>query len=175
MALFNRVHDAGRVITSMGNKVNFLRKEVQRLREGGDPEVVAAVEGRAFETQTLAENLQAELDETTHRRESIEKETQVQEMETKLLKLTQARDALRTDLPRQAIEDYKKSAGFEMGLVRMGRVSLEYGYQLALAQLRARHPGVEIEEDRFALLPDDASMPMADEQPFDDSPPSPEE
>ncbi|RRT71505.1 hypothetical protein B296_00018852 [Ensete ventricosum] len=63
--------------------------------------------------------------------------TQVQEMETKLLKLTRARDALRTDLPRQAIEDYKKSAGFEMGLVRMGRVSLEYRYQLALAQLRA--------------------------------------
>ncbi|RWW25467.1 hypothetical protein GW17_00010191 [Ensete ventricosum] len=59
-------------------------------------------------------------------------------METKLLKLTRAMDALWVDLPKQAIEDYKKLSGFEMGLVQMVRVSLEYGYQLALAQLWAR-------------------------------------
>ncbi|RRT34087.1 hypothetical protein B296_00056203 [Ensete ventricosum] len=92
-------------------------------------------------------------------------------METELPKLTRSKDALRPDLSRQAIEDYNKSFEFEMGLVRMGRVSLEYGYQLALARLRARHPGVEIEEDPFALLPEDVDVPMADEQPFDDSPP----
>ncbi|RWW06459.1 hypothetical protein GW17_00030214 [Ensete ventricosum] len=51
----------------------------------------------------------------------------------------------------------------------MGQVSLEYCYQLALAQLRARHLGLEIEEDPFTLLPEDANMPMADEQPIDDS------
>ncbi|RWW77264.1 hypothetical protein BHE74_00014580 [Ensete ventricosum] len=96
-------------------------------------------------------------------------------MEIELLELTRAKDALRANLPRQAIEDYKKSPGFEMGLVRMGWVSLEYGYQLALARLRARHPGLEIEEDPFTLLPEDADVPMADEQPFDDSPPTVEE
>ncbi|RRT46992.1 hypothetical protein B296_00041947 [Ensete ventricosum] len=63
--------------------------------------------------------------------------TQVHEMENELLKLTRAMDALRVDLPKQAIEDYKKSPGFEMGLIRMGWVSLEYGYQLALARLQA--------------------------------------
>ncbi|RWW85498.1 hypothetical protein BHE74_00005809 [Ensete ventricosum] len=42
------------------------------------------------------------------------------EMETELLELTQSKDALRMDLSRQAIKDYKKSSGFEMGLVRMG-------------------------------------------------------
>ncbi|RWV96685.1 hypothetical protein GW17_00040584 [Ensete ventricosum] len=63
--------------------------------------------------------------------------TQVHEMENELLKLTRAMDALRVDIPKQAIEDYKKSPGFEMGLIRMGRVSLEYGYQLALARLQA--------------------------------------
>ncbi|RWV96442.1 hypothetical protein BHE74_00027935 [Ensete ventricosum] len=56
-----------------------------------------------------------------------------------------------------------------------GRVSLEYEYQLALARLRARHPGLEIEEDPFTLLPEDADMPMADDQPFDGSPPILEE
>ncbi|RWW79715.1 hypothetical protein BHE74_00011983 [Ensete ventricosum] len=38
----------------------------------------------------------------------------------------------------------------------MGRVSLEYRYQLALARLQARHPGVEIELDPFVTLPEDA-------------------
>ncbi|RRT37634.1 hypothetical protein B296_00038399 [Ensete ventricosum] len=78
-------------------------------------------------------------------------------------------DALRVDLPKQAIEEYKKLSGFEMGLVRMGWVSLEYGYRLALARLRTRHPIVEIDEDPFTLLLEDADVPMAEEQPFDDS------
>ncbi|RWW84371.1 hypothetical protein BHE74_00007026 [Ensete ventricosum] len=91
--------------------VDFLCKEVQKLKEVGDPETVVAIERRASESQSLAENLQIELDE----------------------------------------------------------VSLEYCYQLALAQLRARHLGLEIEEDPFTLLPEDANMPMADEQPIDDS------
>ncbi|RWW58307.1 hypothetical protein BHE74_00034834 [Ensete ventricosum] len=96
-------------------------------------------------------------------------------METELLELTRSKDTLRADLPKRAIEDYNKSPGFEMGLVWMGRVSLEYGYQLALARLRARHPGVEIEQDPFAPLPKDDDVPMADEQPFDNSLPLPEE
>ncbi|RZR78949.1 hypothetical protein BHM03_00004511, partial [Ensete ventricosum] len=62
---------------------------------------------------------------------------QVRQMETELLELTRSKDALREDLPKRAIEDYKKSSGFEMGLVRMGRVSLEYEYQLALVRLQA--------------------------------------
>ncbi|RWW90524.1 hypothetical protein BHE74_00000395 [Ensete ventricosum] len=76
-------------------------------------------------------------------------------------------------LPKRAVEEYK--AGFEMGLVRMGQVSLEYGYQLALARLQARHPVVEIELDPFVTLPEDANVPIADEQPFDDSLPPPED
>ncbi|RWV91352.1 hypothetical protein GW17_00046366 [Ensete ventricosum] len=63
--------------------------------------------------------------------------TQVRQMENELLTLTWALDALCVDLLRQAIEDYKKSLGFEMGLVRMGHISLMYGYQLALAWLWA--------------------------------------
>ncbi|RWW70103.1 hypothetical protein BHE74_00022234 [Ensete ventricosum] len=75
----------------------------------------------------------------------------------------------------QAIEEYKKSLIFEMGLVWIGRVSLEYGYQLAFARLRARHPSLEIEANAFMLLPEDADMPMADEQSFNDSSPKAEE
>ncbi|RRT51105.1 hypothetical protein B296_00023981 [Ensete ventricosum] len=89
--------------------------------------------------------------------------------------LARSKEALQEDLPKRAIEEYKESLGFEMGLVRMGRVSLEYGYQLALTRLQAWHPGVEIELDPFITLPEDADVTMVDEQPFDDSLPSPEE
>ncbi|RRT52469.1 hypothetical protein B296_00007210 [Ensete ventricosum] len=60
---------------------------------------------------------------------------QVRQMETELLDLAQSKEAFQEDLPKRAVEEYK--AGFEMGLVRMGRVSLEYEYQLALARLQA--------------------------------------
>ncbi|RWW68489.1 hypothetical protein BHE74_00023981 [Ensete ventricosum] len=96
-------------------------------------------------------------------------------MEIELLDLARSKEALREDLPKRVIEEYKESPGFEMGLVRMGRVSMEYGYQLALARLQARHPGVEIELDPFVTLPEDADVTMVDEQPFDDSLPPPEE
>ncbi|RWW87691.1 hypothetical protein BHE74_00003465 [Ensete ventricosum] len=55
-------------------------------------------------------------------------------MEIELLDLAQSNEALREDLPKRAIKEYKELPGFEMGLVRMGRVSLEYGYQLALTR-----------------------------------------
>ncbi|RWW52595.1 hypothetical protein BHE74_00040974 [Ensete ventricosum] len=179
--LIDWVHDVGRVVTSMDNRVDLLRKEVQRLKEGGDPNAVAVVEAQASEAQSLADNLQIELDEASRHRESMEMDqlqnarTQVRQMETELLELSRSKDALRVDLPRQAIEDYKKTPGFEMGLVQMGQVYFEYGYQLALVRLRAQHPELEIEQDPFALLPEDADIPMADEQPFNDSPPPPEE
>ncbi|RRT52211.1 hypothetical protein B296_00031051 [Ensete ventricosum] len=73
-ALFNRVHDASRVITSMDNRVDLLRKEVQRLKEGGDPDAVAAAEAQASEAQSLADNLQTELDKANQRQESVEAE-----------------------------------------------------------------------------------------------------
>ncbi|RRT57402.1 hypothetical protein B296_00023876 [Ensete ventricosum] len=100
---------------------------------------------------------------------------QVHQMETELLDLARSKEALREALPKRAIEEYKESPGFEMGLVRMGRVSLEYGYQLALTRLQARHPGVEIKLDPFVTLPEDADVTMADEQAFNGSLSLPEE
>ncbi|RWW77263.1 hypothetical protein BHE74_00014581 [Ensete ventricosum] len=56
------------------DEVDLLRKEVQKLKEGGDPEAVATAEGRASKAQSLAENLRVELDEATRQWESVEKE-----------------------------------------------------------------------------------------------------
>ncbi|RWW70496.1 hypothetical protein BHE74_00021807, partial [Ensete ventricosum] len=55
------------------------------------------------------------------------------------------------------------------------RALAEYGYQLALARLQTRYPGVEIELDPFVSFSEDDDVPMADEQPFDDSLPPLEE
>ncbi|RWW46514.1 hypothetical protein BHE74_00047548 [Ensete ventricosum] len=208
MTLFDRVHDVGRVITSLDGKVTLMRQELQHLKEGGNPDAVATAEVQVAEAQSLAEHLRLELDEANGRRASVEADlevaraesaslerqlvdlrerlddsegqlrgvrAQVRQMETELLDLARSMEALREDLPKKAVEDYKESPGFKMSLVRMGWVSLEYGYQLALARLHARHPGVEIELDPFASFPEDADVPMADEQPFDDSLPPPEE
>lgn len=41
---------------------------------------------------------------------------------------------------REAIAEYKKSLGFELGLVRSGQVTYEFGYQVALALFRVNTP-----------------------------------
>ncbi|RRT83673.1 hypothetical protein B296_00002423 [Ensete ventricosum] len=58
----------------MDNKLDVLRKEIQRLKEDADPEVVTAVERRASEAQTQVENLEAELEEVRRGRELAKKE-----------------------------------------------------------------------------------------------------
>ncbi|RWW75456.1 hypothetical protein BHE74_00016523 [Ensete ventricosum] len=51
MALMDQVHDAGQVITSMDNKSEILREEIQKLKDGGNPDAVALAEQRAAEAR----------------------------------------------------------------------------------------------------------------------------
>ncbi|RWV79101.1 hypothetical protein GW17_00059821 [Ensete ventricosum] len=51
MALMDQVHDAGHVITSMDNKSEMLREEIQKLKDGGNPDAVALAEQRAAEAR----------------------------------------------------------------------------------------------------------------------------
>ncbi|RWW62007.1 hypothetical protein BHE74_00030890 [Ensete ventricosum] len=74
----------------------------------------------------LLTELRGQLDDSESRLRSTR--TQVWEMEIEQLELTWSKDALQADLPKRTIEDYNKSPGFKIGLVRMGRVSLEYRY-----------------------------------------------
>ncbi|RZS23272.1 hypothetical protein BHM03_00056171 [Ensete ventricosum] len=74
MALIDRVHDVNRVIISLGDKVDGLRKEVQRLKDGGNFEAVAMTEQQASEAQSLADHMKDELEEATLRWESMEEE-----------------------------------------------------------------------------------------------------
>ncbi|RRT63748.1 hypothetical protein B296_00029275 [Ensete ventricosum] len=81
-------------------------------------------------------------------------------MDDELLQAVKALENARTELPRQAIVQYKESAGFKEGLKRMGRITYEYEYRVALARFHARHPDSEVEEDLFTIHPEDDLVPM---------------
>ncbi|RRT36024.1 hypothetical protein B296_00031331 [Ensete ventricosum] len=74
MALMDQVHDISRVITSLDNKSEILRVEIQKLKDGGNRDMVASVDQRAAEAQALADNLKVELEEAIQERESHDKE-----------------------------------------------------------------------------------------------------
>ncbi|RWW53823.1 hypothetical protein BHE74_00039641 [Ensete ventricosum] len=92
-----------------------------------------------------------------------------------MLSLIEAVSLLEAELKGEgvkAVAAYKASRGFESGLEKMGRVSYEFGYWLALERLRGKHPKIEVEQDPFAECPEDANIKMDLSQPFDDSSPS---
>ncbi|THU58484.1 hypothetical protein C4D60_Mb03t14770 [Musa balbisiana] len=47
------------------------------------------------------------------------------------------------------IAEYKSSAGFKHGLVRLGRVTYEFRYRVAYAHFRARYTDLELESNPF--------------------------
>ncbi|RWW52781.1 hypothetical protein BHE74_00040781 [Ensete ventricosum] len=83
MALIDRVHDISRVITTLDNKSDILRKEVQKMKAGGDPNAVAAAEQQASEAQFLVDHMKIELEELTEAREQLaDSEDQLRDVKT---------------------------------------------------------------------------------------------
>ncbi|RRT31513.1 hypothetical protein B296_00053147 [Ensete ventricosum] len=95
-------------------------------------------------------------------------------MDDELLQAVKDLESARAELPRQSVVQYKESLSFKEGLKRMGRVTYEYGYRVALARFHARHPNAKVEEDLFTIHLEDNLVPMERQQAFDDSvPPEP--
>ncbi|RWW45542.1 hypothetical protein BHE74_00048611, partial [Ensete ventricosum] len=63
MALFDRVHDAGRLITFMDYRITSLQQEIDDSKSRGGPEAVVAVEERASELEKELEKTKRERDE----------------------------------------------------------------------------------------------------------------
>ncbi|RRT71284.1 hypothetical protein B296_00031872, partial [Ensete ventricosum] len=96
-------------------------------------------------------------------------------LEGDVLSLTEVAMLLEAKLKDEgakAVVGYKASQGFELGLKKMGWVSYEFEYRVALKRLRGKHPEIKIKQDPFAECPEDANIRMDLSQPFDDSPPS---
>ncbi|RWW44406.1 hypothetical protein BHE74_00049823 [Ensete ventricosum] len=153
------------------------KQEIDALKSGGGPEVVAAVEERASKPEKELEKTKRERDEMLQRLDASNKElneAQARKMDDELLQSVKALESARAELPRQAVDDYKELADFKKGLKRMGRVTYEYGYRVALARFRSLHPDSEVEEDPFSVRPEDDSASMERQQAFDDpDPPEP--
>ncbi|RWW38422.1 hypothetical protein BHE74_00056336 [Ensete ventricosum] len=65
MALLDRVHDAGRLVTIMGNRASHLEAEIENLKSEGDPKQLAAAHQRVAELQADNAKKMSELGETT--------------------------------------------------------------------------------------------------------------
>ncbi|RZS13661.1 hypothetical protein BHM03_00045304 [Ensete ventricosum] len=131
MTLFDRLHDAGRLITFMDYRINNLLQEIDALKAGGGPEAVVQLK---------------------------EVRVRARKADDDPLKSMKDLESARAELSKQTIDDYKGSASFKEGLKRMGRVVYEYGYWVALARFRSSHPESEVEEDPFTIKPEDASV-----------------
>ncbi|RZR72450.1 hypothetical protein BHM03_00013595 [Ensete ventricosum] len=74
IALFDRVHDAGRLITFMDYQISQLKQELDTLKSGGGQEAVAKAEERASELAHELEKTKRERDEALLRLEASEKD-----------------------------------------------------------------------------------------------------
>ncbi|RWW21846.1 hypothetical protein GW17_00013980 [Ensete ventricosum] len=84
-------------------------------------------------------------------------------LEGDVLSLTEAAAFLEAELKVEgpkAMATYKVSRGFESGLERIGRVSYEFGYRVALERLWGKHIKIAIEQNPFAECPEDANVEM---------------
>ncbi|RWW70209.1 hypothetical protein BHE74_00022120 [Ensete ventricosum] len=70
---------------------------------------------------------------------------------------------------RVTIAQHKESPCFKSGLEKMGRVSYEFGYKIAVTHFQTKHLGLEVEENPYTTLLEDDDVLM--EVPFDDNDP----
>ncbi|RZR83658.1 hypothetical protein BHM03_00010333 [Ensete ventricosum] len=74
MALFDRVHDAGQLIIIMDYQIANLQQEIEALKSGGGPEVVATTKERVAKLEKEVKKLKAKRDEAFRRLEASNKE-----------------------------------------------------------------------------------------------------
>ncbi|RZR88595.1 hypothetical protein BHM03_00016221 [Ensete ventricosum] len=138
-----------------------------KLKLGSDE-----LSGRLDEADKELNELREGLAESQHQLK--EQKVDRHKADDELLKLMRENESLKAELPGKSITDDKQSVGFGWGLRRMGQVSYEYGYRVALARFQARYPDLEVDNDPFTERPKDDLVPMETRQEFHDSIP-PEE
>ncbi|RZS11594.1 hypothetical protein BHM03_00042939 [Ensete ventricosum] len=128
-ALIDQVHDTG----LMHERNLVLRATNKELRLRSGPIAVAAIENLATVFQSEVDRLKVELEASKQHLKDLE-----QEANTALVGLQEARDyqaRLKGSLEAKGLKDvaaYKASRGFESSLEKMGCISYEFGYRVAL-------------------------------------------
>ncbi|RWV95304.1 hypothetical protein GW17_00042076, partial [Ensete ventricosum] len=124
-----------------GVRVLFRGAYEQGWQLGPNQELDVTAEHRAKELEEDVKRLRAELDLDGAQDDRTR-------LEGDVLSLTEATTLLEAELKAKwskAMDAYKASRGFESCLEKMGRVSYEFGYRVALERLRGKHPEIEIE------------------------------
>ncbi|THU44451.1 hypothetical protein C4D60_Mb02t07510 [Musa balbisiana] len=159
-------------------EVERLRTELQASTERG-VELQTRLEASEGNNAELQTRLRASVAEArSARADSLELIRRLEESRAEARRASEDLEAeirLRLEKDKKLIKDYKGSSGFQLGLVRTGRVSYEYGYRIALARFKARNPDSVVAEDPFDSFPKDMGVDMPTEVPFDDSLDAPEE
>ncbi|RWW49660.1 hypothetical protein BHE74_00044144 [Ensete ventricosum] len=123
----------------MDYQISQLQQELDALKSRGGPEVITKAEERAYELEQELEKTKWERDKALQRLEASEKElsevwsnlaeiqrllkearVRARKMDDELLQAVKALENARAELPRQAVDRYKESAGFKKWLKRMG-------------------------------------------------------
>ncbi|RZR79715.1 hypothetical protein BHM03_00005529 [Ensete ventricosum] len=104
MALLDRVHDAGRLVTLMGNQASHLKAKIAKLKTEGDPELLTVARQQMAELQADNAKLRSELGIVCLIKE--------QKADDELLSLMRENEALKAELPSKSIADYKQSARY---------------------------------------------------------------
>ncbi|THU53338.1 hypothetical protein C4D60_Mb10t13350 [Musa balbisiana] len=187
-----RAGAAPEAVAATEQRASNLEAEVTRLKS----EVSVAVQ-RASDSEAEGTRLQARVKAAEEQNKDLQTLLRTTQTEVRLAnkeavslaqKLEEARgearrasEALavetqqRPEKDKKLIEDYKESSGFQLGLVRSGQVTYEHGYRIALTRFKVCHPGLEVEENPFGSHPEDASVDMPEDVPFDDSLEAPKE
>ncbi|RRT84867.1 hypothetical protein B296_00002241 [Ensete ventricosum] len=151
--LMNRVGKL--VVWSQHQKILTLWAVNKELKAGVSQELVAIAGRWAKELEGKVEKMQTELESLRSQRRELEQEVGLlrssldgarndrARLEGDVLSLNEAVVFLEVELKaegQKAMVAYKASRGFESGLEKMGRVSYEFGYRVALERLWGKHP-----------------------------------
>ncbi|RWV89935.1 hypothetical protein BHE74_00036662 [Ensete ventricosum] len=74
MALIDRLHDAGCVICSMGDKITDMHNEIQELRAYLDPTVIVVIEQQAVDLKSEVDLLKFDLEEAERQLTELQQE-----------------------------------------------------------------------------------------------------
>ncbi|RWV89175.1 hypothetical protein GW17_00048694 [Ensete ventricosum] len=107
MALLDRVHDAGWLVTIMDHHAANLQQEIENMKSG-------VAQSRWRQPRSGPARL------SDAQRELKEQRVGRQMTDDELLKAMKELKAQRTNLPKKAVKDYKASTGFGWGLQRIG-------------------------------------------------------
>ncbi|CAL9763380.1 unnamed protein product [Musa acuminata subsp. burmannicoides] len=140
-----------------------LQKVNLKLPVEGGTKAVAMVEEHAMALEGEVPRLKAKLEESRSHIRSLDDEllSLSQDVEATKAMAQATEEALKEErlrLPGRvegAVAGYKASAGFERGLVRLGRVTYEYGFLVAYAYFRVTFPDLDLESDPFVEDPAD--------------------